>query len=109
MNAIEALGRIGDRSAIPHLIPLLKTDLHPWTIDTLVRLDAQEAAPYIEELYKIRKEYDVRIITSLAYFGNEQAISDIIAEMFDDDTMYWEILLERLVKIKATTVIYYLY
>lgn len=105
MNAIEALGRIGDRSAIPHLIPLLKTKLHPWTIDTLVSLDAKEAAPYIKELYESGQEDDHRLLTSLAYFGDDQAISEIMTKMIDDESLEFVGLLERLIQIKAQPVI----
>ncbi|MBN2183478.1 MAG: HEAT repeat domain-containing protein [Sedimentisphaerales bacterium] len=109
MRAIESLGRIGDCSAIPHLIPLLKTDLCPWTLDTLVSLDAKEATPYIKELYKQGQENNPRVIISLVYFGDEQAISDIIAKMTDEEFYNGkppsETYLEQLVKKNARPVI----
>lgn len=105
MYAVEALARIGDRSAIPHLIPLLKTKLNSWALDTLVSLDAQEAVPYIKELYKPGELNPNIVLTSLAYFDDEQAISDIIAEMTDEKMTRGEAFLEKLVKIKALAVI----
>ena len=103
--AVEALARIGDRSAIPHLIPLLKTKLNSWALDALVSLDAQEAVPYIKELYRPGELNANIVLTSLAYFGNEQAISDIIAEMTDEKMPRGETFLKELLKIKARAVI----
>jgi len=111
MNAIEALGRIGDRSAIPHLIPLLKTKFYPWTLYTLVSLDAREALPAIKELYKTDKlnKSKISILVSLAYFGDEQAIADIMAAMTDeklyDNITPTEPYLEQLVEKNARPVI----
>jgi len=103
--AVRTLTEIGDRSAIPHLIPLLKTRLNPWILNMLIKLNAQETVPYIKELYKPGEFNSNYVLTTLSYFGDEQAISDIIAEMFDDNPPPRASLLQRLVEIKAVAVI----
>ena len=103
--AVRALTEIGDRSAIPHLIPLLKTKWNPWILNMLIKLNAQEKVPYIKELYKPGEFNSDYVLTTLAYFGDEQAISDIIAEMTYEKEQRGQAFLERLVKIKAVAVI----
>jgi hypothetical protein len=72
--AIEALARINDHTTIPSVVQLLKTDMSDWAIDALVQMDAREALPNIKELYKSGQPNKERILVSLAYFGDEQAI-----------------------------------
>jgi len=103
--AIDALGRIGDRSTVPQLVQLIKTEKNFWALKVLVRLGAQEAVPYLRERYKAGGPNDDFTLLSLAYFGDEQAISDIIAEMTDENMPRGESLLERLLKINARAVI----
>jgi HEAT repeat protein len=103
--AVEALAGIEDRSAIPHLIPLLKTKLISWVLHALVSLDAREALPHIKALYKEGGPNGNCVLLSLAYFGDEQAISDILAEMTDEKMPRGESLLEGLLNIKARAVI----
>ena len=104
-RAVEALGRIGDRSAIPHLIPLLKTERISWALDALVKLDAQEAVPDIKELYRPGVSNANVVLTSLAYFGDERAISEIITSITDEKLIRGETLLGRSVAINARAVI----
>jgi len=103
--AIDALGRIGDRSTVPQLVQLIKTEKNFWALKVLVRLGAQEAVPYLQERYKAGGHNGDFTLLSLAYFGDEQAISDIIAEMTDENMPRGESLLERLLKINARAVI----
>jgi HEAT repeat protein len=103
-RAVEALGRIGDRSAVPPLLPLLKTELCTWTIRALVRLDAREAVPYIKELYRPGEVNGNEVLVALAYFGDEEAISQIMAEMIDDDPSRGQTLLDALVRVHACAV-----
>lgn len=103
--AIDALGRIGDRSTVPQLVQLIKTEKNFWALKVLVRLGAQEAVPYLRERYKAGGHNGDFTLLSLAYFGDEQAISDIIAEMTDENMPRGESLLERLLKINARAVI----
>ncbi len=100
-RAIEALERIGDRSAISDLIPLLRTDLSTWAIHALVHLEAREAIPYIKELYRPGETNSDSVLIALVYFGDEQAISQVMTMMVDDDQGRGEYLLTRLVSIKA--------
>ncbi len=111
MIAIEALGNIGDPNAILPLIQLLKTDVYQQAIIALVNMDAKEAVPYIKETMQYAKNSrdphlgEVLILTSLAYFGDEQAISDIMSKMIDNRSLYYESYLERLVVINARPII----
>lgn len=105
MRAIEALRRIGDRSVIPDLVPLLKTRLATWAIRALVQLDAREAVPYIKELYRPGEANAKDVLISLAYFGDEQAISDVVAQMTDANQPIGESLLESLIRVRARAVI----
>ncbi len=105
MQAIEALGRIGDRSAIPHLLPLLKTRMASWAIRALVQLDAREAVPHIKELYWPGEQNSDIVLTALAYLGDEQAVSQLMNEMVDDEQLRGQGLLDRLVAIDARAVI----
>lgn len=104
-RAVEALERIGDRSGVPDLIPLLKTDLGVWAIRALVRLDAREAVPYIKELYRPGETNTEDVLIALAYFGDEEAISQAVGMMVDDDPGYGEHLLARLVAAKARAIV----
>jgi HEAT repeat protein len=105
MRAVEALGRIGDRSAVAPLLPLLKTKTAPSVIRALVRLDAREAVPYIKELYKPGDASEEYVLTSLVYFGDEQAISQLMPEMTDANQEAGWMLLESLIRVKARAVI----
>jgi HEAT repeat protein len=104
-TAVEALGRIGDKSAVPHLIPLLKTKVNSWVLRELVRMDAREAVPSIKELYYPGQRNANETLTALAYFGDEQAISEIMMEMVDgDEQTRGGVLLDSLVAVNARAV-----
>lgn len=105
MRAVEALGRIGDHSAAAHLVPLVGTPMAPWAIRALVRLDAREAVPHIKELYRSGDENSDIVLTALAYFGDEEAISQLMAELTDDSQERGSALLEALVAANARAVI----
>ena len=77
----------------------------PWAIRALVRLDAREAVPYIKELYKPGEANEEYLLTSLVYFGDEQAISQLMTEMTDTNQELGWSLLESLIRVKARAVI----
>lgn len=111
-ESIESLGRIGDPNAIPAIIPFLKSGLYQQAIIALVNLDAKEAVPYIKEAIPYFKEKgrdphwdEVLLLTSLAYFGDEQAIKDIMSKMIETDDMEYISFLDRLVAINARSII----
>ena len=112
INSIEALGRIGDPNAIPALVPYLKSDLYGQTIIALVELDAKETVPNIKDAMLYVKENgqsphwdEVLLFTSLAYFGDEQAIKDIMSKLIENEDMRYTSYLDRLVAINVKPII----
>jgi HEAT repeat protein len=89
----RALGDAGDRSAVPDLVKAAETTgwdtLHAWVTDSLVRLDAPEAAEHLERRLSAEKAWQRRWAAErLGKLGTEDAL-DALRNARSRDRIHW--------------------